>query len=57
MYGCRQEVFCRLCKTFLFSLEEIEREEMKLNKNETKKAETKIKKTMRQVRKKVPTRR
>lgn len=36
IFGYTQEVYCRLCKSFLFSLEEIEREEMKLNKNATR---------------------
>jgi len=35
--GCNQDVFCRQCKSFLFSQEEIKREEMKLNKDATKK--------------------
>jgi hypothetical protein len=40
--GCNQDVFCRQCKSFLFSQEEIERAEMKLNKEATR--ETKAKK-------------
>jgi len=44
--GSNQVVYCRLCKDYIISCEEIEREEMRLNKNETKKAKTKIKKTL-----------
>jgi len=39
--GYKQLVFCRLCKDYLYSFEDIQIEERKLNKNETRKAEIK----------------
>lgn len=36
VFGCDQEVYCKQCKSLIFSVEETERQERIINKNKQK---------------------